>query len=61
MSERLSGRALGLLAMTVAVVSFFPATEGVLEAVVAAILVSNIAGGWWMRRRLFAAPGEAAS
>ncbi len=47
------------LGLTVAVVSFFPATEGVLEAVVAAVLVSNIAGGWWMRRRLFAPPGGA--
>ncbi len=47
------------LGLTVAVASFFPATEGVLEAVVAAVLVSNIAGGWWMRRRLFAPPGEA--
>jgi hypothetical protein len=49
--------ALGLM---VAVVSFFPATEGVLEAVVAAVLISNLAGGWWMRRRLFAPPDEAA-
>jgi hypothetical protein len=48
------------LGLTVAIVSFFPATEGVLEAVVAAVLVSNIAGGWWMRRRLFA-PAEGAS
>jgi len=42
------------LGFTVAIVSFFPATEGVLEAVVAAMLVNNIAGGWWMRRGLFA-------
>jgi hypothetical protein len=49
--------ALGLM---VAVVSFFPATEGVLEAVVAAVLISNLAGGWWMRRRLFAPSDEAA-
>ena len=47
------------LGLTVAVVTFFPATEGVLEAVVAAVIVSNIAGGWWMRRRLFAPPGGA--
>jgi hypothetical protein len=47
------------LGLTVAVVSFFPATEGVLEAVVAAVIVSNIVGGWWMRRRLFAPPGGA--
>lgn len=43
--------ALGLL---VAIVSFFPESEGVLEAVVAAILVNNLFAGWWMRRRLFA-------
>ena len=47
------------LGLTVAVVGFFPATEGVLEAVVAAVLVSNLVGGWWMRRRLFAQSGEA--
>ena len=41
--------ALGLL---VAIVSIFPGTDGVLEAVVAAIIVNNLAGGWWMRRRL---------
>jgi hypothetical protein len=46
------------LGLTVAVVSFFPETEGVLEAVVAAVLVSNLAGGWWMRRRLFAPSDE---
>jgi hypothetical protein len=44
------------LGLTVAVVSFFPSSEGVLEAVVAAVLISNVAGGWWMRRRLFAEP-----
>ncbi len=48
------------LGLTVAIVSFFPATEGVLEAVVAAVLANNIAGGWWMRRRLFA-PGDEAT
>jgi hypothetical protein len=41
--------ALGLL---VAIVSFFPEHRGVLEAVVAAILVNNAVGGLWMRRRL---------
>lgn len=44
------------LGFTVAIVSFFPATDGVLEAVVAAMLVSNAVGGWWMRRGLFAPP-----
>ena len=44
------------LGLTVAIVSFFPATEGVLEAVVAAMLLNNLIGGWWMRRRLFAPP-----
>jgi hypothetical protein len=44
--------ALGLL---VAIVSFFPDTNGVLEAVVAAIVVNNLIGGWWMRRRLVVA------
>jgi hypothetical protein len=48
------------LGLTVAIVSFFPATEGVLEAVVAAVLTNNIAGGWWMRRRLFA-PSDGAT
>lgn len=48
------------LGLTVAVVSFFPVTGGVLEAVVAAVLVNNIAGGWWMRSRLFAAADKAA-
>jgi hypothetical protein len=41
--------ALGLL---VAIVSFFPNTAGILEAVVAAIVVNNLVGGWWLRRRL---------
>jgi len=41
--------ALGLL---VAIVSFFPDTTGVLEAVVAAIVVNNLLGAWWMQRRL---------
>jgi hypothetical protein len=51
--------ALGLL---VATVSFFPSTTGVLEAVVAALVVNNLIGGWWTRRRLFDAdPGETAS
>jgi hypothetical protein len=41
--------ALGLM---VGIVSFFPAANGVLEAVVAAIIVNNLAAGWWMRRSL---------
>lgn len=41
--------ALGLL---VAIVSFFPSPAGVLEAVVVAMIVNNLIGGWWMRRRL---------
>lgn len=49
--------ALGLL---VAIVSFFPGTDGVLEAVVAAIVVNNLLGGWWMRRALAAPPSGAA-
>jgi len=44
--------ALGLL---VAIVSFFPDTSGVLEAVVAAIVVNNLVGAWWMQRRLVTA------
>jgi len=47
------------LGLTVAVVGFFPGVEGVLEAVVAAMLTGNLAGGLWMRRRLFAPSGEA--
>ncbi len=42
--------ALGLL---VAAVTFFAGADGVLEGVVAAIVVNNIAGQVWMRRRLF--------
>lgn len=41
--------ALGLL---VAVVTFFPDTGGVLEAVVAALVVNNLVGGRWMRWRI---------
>jgi len=44
--------ALGLL---VAIVSFFPDTAGILEAVVAAIIVNNLVGGWWLRKRLASA------
>lgn len=48
------------LALTVAMVSFFSDTGGVLEATVAAILVNNSIGGWWMRRRLIGSlPGAA--
>lgn len=42
------------LGLTVAIVSFFPETRGVLEAVIAAVIVNNVAGGMWMRRRLVA-------
>lgn len=49
--------ALGLL---VAIVSFFPDIAGVLEAVVAAIIVNNLIGGWWIRRRLDPQPHEEA-
>lgn len=47
--------ALGLL---VAVITFFPVVEGVLEAAVAALVVNNVACGAWMRRRLSAENGE---
>ena len=47
----------GALGLLVAIVSFFPDTTGVLEAVVAAIIINDLAGGWWMRRQL-AAAGE---
>jgi hypothetical protein len=47
------GLALGLL---VAVLGFARTPAGVLEAVVAAMVVNNLLGGWWMRRRLFAEP-----
>jgi len=42
--------ALGLL---VACVTFFSGTQGILEGVVAAIVVNNVIGQLWMRRRLF--------
>jgi hypothetical protein len=42
------------LGLTIATVSFFPDSGGVLEAVVAAMVLNNLAGHWWMRRRLFA-------
>jgi hypothetical protein len=42
--------ALGLL---VAGVTFFSGTEGVLEGVVAAIVLNNVIGQLWMRKRLF--------
>ena len=41
--------ALGLM---VGIVSFFETSNGLLEAVVAAIVVNNLAGGWWMRSSL---------
>jgi hypothetical protein len=48
--------ALGLL---VAIVSFPAEHRGILEAVVAAILVNNVVGGLWMRRRLLISADEA--
>jgi hypothetical protein len=57
--SRTAGLGLGLvpqgelaLGLLVAIVSFFPDTSGILEAVVAAIIVNNIVGAWWMRRWL---------
>ncbi len=51
--------ALGLM---VGIVSFFPQISGILEAVVAAIIVNNLVGGWWMRRCLAAShPGAGLS
>jgi hypothetical protein len=47
--------------LLVALVSFFPATTGVLEAVVAAIILNNLVGRWWIRRRLAAATPEVES
>lgn len=44
--------ALGLL---VAIVSASPSQPGTLEAVLAALVVNNLVGGWWMRRRLTSA------
>ena len=49
--------AMGLL---VAILSFFPNTNGFLEAVVAALVVNNLVGGYWMRRRVFGAERERA-
>ena len=47
--------ALGLL---VAIVTFFADAGGILEGVVAAIVVNNAVGQWWMRRRLFVGSDE---
>jgi hypothetical protein len=47
--------AFGLL---VAVVSFFPAADGFLEAAVAAVICNNLAGGLWLRRRLAFGAGD---
>jgi hypothetical protein len=67
-SSRTTGLGLGLLpqgelaiGLLVALVSFFPATTGVLEAVVAAIILNNLVGRWWIRRRLAAATPEVES
>lgn len=46
--------ALGLL---VAIVSSFSSHPGVLEAVLAALIVNNVVGGWWMRHRLISSDG----
>ena len=40
----------------VALVGFVAGTEGWMEAVVAAIVVHQLAGQWWVRRRLVAPP-----
>jgi hypothetical protein len=60
---RTQGLGLGLLpqgelalGLMVAVVVFFPETRGVLEGVVAAIIVNNVIGGWWMRHQLVTTP-----
>jgi hypothetical protein len=60
-TPRVAGFGLGLLpqgelalGLLVAIISFFPDTTGVLEAVVAAVIVNNVIGGWWIRRRLVA-------
>jgi hypothetical protein len=47
--------ALGLL---VAIFSSFSPQPGVFEAVLAALVVNNLVGGWWMRRRLVSGVGE---
>jgi hypothetical protein len=64
-SSRTANLGLGLLpqgelaiGLLVALVSFFPTTTGVLEAVVAAIIVNNLLGRWWTRRELAVAPVE---
>jgi hypothetical protein len=49
--------ALGLL---VALVGFVGPAEGVVEAVVAAIVLHQLAGQWWMRRSLFVPVGGGA-
>jgi hypothetical protein len=61
-AARTTGLGLGLLpqgelalGLLVAIVSIFPDTDGVFEAVVAAIIVNNLIGGWWMRLRLTSA------
>jgi hypothetical protein len=46
------------LGLLVAIVSFFPSLPGVLEAVLAALVVNNVVGGWWMRRKLFSGGGR---
>jgi len=44
------------LGLVVAMVSFVPGTQGVLEAVVAALLVHQLIGQAWLRWRLFRSP-----
>jgi len=41
------------LGLVVALVGFVGASDGVLEAVVSAIALHQLAGQWWMRHRLF--------
>ncbi len=56
----LGGVSLGLLpqgelalGLVVALVSFIPDTEGVLEAVVATLVLHQLLGQWWLKWRLF--------
>lgn len=44
------------LGLVVALVSFVPGTDGVLEAVVAAVVLHQLIGQWWLRRRLLRPP-----
>ena len=44
------------LGLVVALVSFVPGIEGVLEAVVAALVLHQLLGQWWLRWRLLRSP-----